>query len=89
MSDEKSWTKARDHPIHNLLGLPKGRKRLQICCPFPDHDDSSPSFSLFDDNGYKCYGCDRKGSGAVDFLMHMGYVNQEGGPSKEILEEFG
>lgn len=80
---DKSWDRARDKPIHELLGLPKGRRRIQICCPFPDHDDSSPSFSLFDDNGYKCYGCGKHGLGAIDFLVHMGFSK------KDILDEFG
>lgn len=30
-------------------------------CPFPDHHDSNPSF-LVHENGYKCYGCQRKGN---------------------------
>lgn len=30
-------------------------------CPFPDHPDEHPSF-LVHKNGYKCYGCNRKGN---------------------------
>lgn len=80
---DKSWEKARGKPIHELLGIARGRRRVQICCPFPDHDDSSPSFSLFDDQGYRCYGCGKKGFGAVDFLIDMGFSK------KDILDEFG
>lgn len=80
---DKSWKHAREQPIHDLLGVPKGRKRIQIQCPFPDHDDRSPSFSLFDDNGYKCYGCGKSGHGAVDFLIDMGFNK------KQILDEYG
>lgn len=83
MDKEKCWNKARDHPIHDLLGVPRGRRRVQLCCPFPDHDDGTPSFSLFDDNGYKCYGCGKQGHGTVDFLVDMGYSK------KDIIDEFG
>lgn len=30
-------------------------------CPFPDHPDEHPSFMVHK-NGYKCYGCNRKGN---------------------------
>jgi DNA primase len=80
---DKSWDKARSKSIHELLGIACNRRRIQICCPFPDHNDSSPSFSLFEDNGFKCYGCGKQGNGAVDFLIHMGF------DKKQILEEFG
>lgn len=37
-------------------------------CPFPDHDDSTPSFFVNEDNGfYICFGCGRSG-GVVGFL---------------------
>ena len=29
-------------------------------CPFPDHEDSTPSFSV-SERGYNCFGCGRKG----------------------------
>lgn len=31
------------------------------CCPFPDHDDSSPSFHLYPNNSAYCFGCNRGG----------------------------
>lgn len=30
-------------------------------CPYPDHDDRSPSFVVYDDNRFTCFGCGRKG----------------------------
>lgn len=32
-------------------------------CPFPDHEDRNPSFSVNVETGYfKCFGCERQGS---------------------------
>jgi len=50
------------------LGLPKfGSTR----CPFPDHEDKSPSFSI-DKSGFrwKCFGCDKHG-GSIDLVKHF------------------
>jgi DNA primase len=27
------------------------------CCPHPDHEDESPSFHIYDDRRFHCYGC--------------------------------
>ncbi|MCG8004358.1 MAG: CHC2 zinc finger domain-containing protein [Candidatus Thiodiazotropha lotti] len=42
-------------------------------CPFPDHDDNRPSFSIDGRrNSWICYGCNRKG-GAIDLVKE--YLN--------------
>lgn len=42
--------------------------RLMGRCPFPDHNDKSPSFSVTEDNQlYFCYGC-KKGGNIFTFL---------------------
>jgi DNA primase len=42
--------------------------RLMGRCPFPDHSDKSPSFSVTEDNQlYYCYGC-KKGGNVYTFL---------------------
>lgn len=50
------------------LDLPaKGSAR----CPFPDHDDKSPSFEIKQNGLYwKCYGCNASG-GSIDLVKHM------------------
>lgn len=46
----------------------KGGHRLMGRCPFPDHNDKSPSFSVSADNQlYYCYGC-KKGGNIFTFL---------------------
>jgi DNA primase len=40
-------------------------------CPFPDHRDSNPSFSVNDEMGvYNCWGCNRSGN-LLTFLMKI------------------
>jgi len=40
-------------------------------CPFPDHEDSDPSFHVYDDSCYfKCYGCGKEGD-MLDFYCLM------------------
>lgn len=58
--------------IGELIGqyteLKGGGHRLMGRCPFPDHSDKSPSFSVTEDNQlYYCYGC-KKGGNVFTFL---------------------
>lgn len=55
------------------------------CCPFPDHDDSTPSFgynSITD--AFNCYGCQRGGR-AVQYLAYLNRRNDFYQIAKEIL----
>jgi hypothetical protein len=55
-----------------------------IRCPFPDHDDTHPSFSIFRNRSggnapylFDCHGCGRKG-GPIEFLKYVdGLTNGE------------
>jgi hypothetical protein len=42
--------------------------RVVIRCPFPDHEDRTPSFNIYSDDHWYCYGCNRGGD-AFTFLM--------------------
>ncbi len=35
--------------------------KLWGCCPFPDHQDHTPSFYVYPDERFHCYGCRRHG----------------------------
>lgn len=51
--------------IEPYLEKPKlsGSENLSARCPFPDHDDHSPSFAININNGlWKCHGCNRSGN---------------------------
>jgi len=38
-------------------------------CPFPDHEDANPSFTVYPPDGFYCFGCDRGGT-AIDYIMY-------------------
>ncbi len=58
-------------PLSELIGekvsLKQKGGRYSGCCPF--HDDSSPSFYIFDDH-YYCFGCHAKGD-AITFVREQ------------------
>lgn len=68
MASEET-ARLREIKIVDILKLPdNGRKRF-IRCPF--HNERTPSFVIFPDNGFKCFGCGAHGQGAIDFVMKL------------------
>lgn len=55
--------------IHQIINLTENGRRINIRCPFPDHNDTTPSFALYPQNDYFCFGCGKTGQGAIDFIM--------------------
>lgn len=62
----------RDISIYTILGLKENGRRVSISCPFPNHSDGTPSFTLYPQNSYHCFGCKETGQGAIDFVMALG-----------------
>lgn len=51
-----------------------GQKVIGLC---PKHDDKRPSFVVFKDGGWKCFGCQISGGNAIDYCIKirgMGFV---------------
>jgi hypothetical protein len=48
-----------------------GNARAKGRCPLPDHADSEPSFYLFPESRYWCFGCSRGGD-TIDLEFHCG-----------------
>lgn len=74
---EKQIEKARNYPIEWLL--PSGGKKIGnkivYNCPFDDHRDSTPSFTVYPKtNTFVCYGCSRKGD-VITFIEDFCQVN--------------
>lgn len=67
-NDQLDIESARKYPIEDLYSgnLRKVTNRLQGLCPF--HEEKTPSFFIFPDNHFHCFGCQEHGS-AIDFLM--------------------
>jgi hypothetical protein len=64
--------RARLVPITTLYSFDKLKKngqRISACCPF--HTEKSPSFVIYPNNSYHCFGCQANGQNAVDFLIQL------------------
>ncbi len=77
MTDEKELEKLRNISIKRILGRQEDGRRIQILCPNPLHRERTPSFTIFEDNHYNCFGCGINGRGAIDFLLALGATFQE------------
>lgn len=68
----KDWEAAKDrakqHPIKDMYvgQLRRSAGRLMGKCPF--HTDDSPSFVIYANNTFHCFGCNANGD-AIDFVM--------------------
>lgn len=62
--------KARNFPLEKLYkgDLVRSGSRYKGLCPF--HEEKTPSFFIFDNNKYHCYGCQEHGN-PIDFLMKV------------------
>lgn len=40
------------------------------CCPFPFHDDRNPSFVIYPDNRFHCFGCQTNGD-VITFIQEL------------------
>lgn len=64
---------ARDFPVEDLIDTK--RIRRMWCCPF--HEEDSPSFHIYRENSWHCFGCSAHGKNAIDFVMkknNLGFV---------------
>ena len=50
--------------------LTRKGQRYWGLCPFPDHNEKTPSFSVKPEGFYYCFGCE-KGGNVVNFVMEM------------------
>lgn len=63
--------KLRDVSIYRILGIQYSGRRISIRCPLPNHRDATPSFCLYPNNSYFCFGCGTHGRGAIDFCRDL------------------
>jgi hypothetical protein len=64
------------------IELTRSGKQWKALCPFPDHMDTSPSFFVYSDGGFHCFGCGAHGSLEdiytyfdVDFRYHYSRID--------------
>lgn len=64
---DEDVARAKEYPLADLFeGKLFGRKRMYGNCPF--HSDRTPSFYIFPDNRFKCFGCQVHGT-PIDYVM--------------------
>jgi len=64
---DETISRAREVPLESLIPDLKLRSgKLIRCCPF--HEEGTPSFTVFKDNHYYCFGCGAKGN-PIDWVM--------------------
>jgi DNA primase len=61
----------RDIRIHSIIDCSDNGRRISIRCPI--HNEKTPSFVLYSDNSFHCFGCGANGQGAIDFCIALGY----------------
>ncbi len=59
-------------PIQQILGTPHLNRPIQIKCPNPKHfKDRTPSFTIYPNGGFHCFGCRVHGKNGLDFLINV------------------
>jgi hypothetical protein len=64
--------------------------KWQARCPLPDHDDKTPSFFVFSDGRWRCFGCSRGGDVVDLYMIVNDYPEDEAHiAAATLLMEFG
>jgi hypothetical protein len=71
-------------------GMSEVGDKWRARCPLPDHDDKTPSFFVFADGRWRCFGCSRSGD-VVDLYMIINDYPEEDAhiAAATLLLEFG
>jgi hypothetical protein len=65
------WSVAR------VLGQNGSARRWQTTCPLPDHQDETPSFTVYPNETWYCFGCNRTGD-AIDLYAALHQLDLAG-----------
>jgi len=80
MISKEDIDRARSVRIEKILGIDIATRRTCINCPI--HGERTPSFYIYPDGSYHCFGkCSKGGQNAIDFLIELG------ASFKEAVEE--
>lgn len=80
---KKAEIQIREVVAHYVQLPNRARPWSLIPCPFPDHQDKTSSFMIYDKtNTCKCFGCHKWWS-AIDFIMHF-----EGCSLRDAIQKF-
>jgi len=77
-----------DYPTtHTVIGINNNGRRLSIRCPTRTHSDSTPSFMVYPDGSFHCFGCGVSGFNGLDFLIKV--LGNSYGESMDYLRDKG
>jgi len=70
--ESEDLERLREIKIHTILDISNNMwyRRQSFRCPF--HNEKTPSFVLYPDGSYHCFGCGKNGKNSIDFLIDMG-----------------
>lgn len=68
--------------------LKSSEKTLRGCCPFPDHQDDAPSFHVYPDERFHCFGCRRHGD-VTDLWAGVQGIEPGIEAALDLAREFG
>lgn len=77
MNNLNDIEKYRAIPLTEVLGVKETGRRITIRCPIHVGTGKTPSFNIYPDGGYKCYGCGASGRNAIDLCMALGFSFKE------------
>lgn len=77
-------------PAGRRTGLKRSGDRWVGLCPLPDHDEKTPSFTVYeeDERGWFCYGCSRGGD-VLDLWMLANGHAEKWTALVELAHEYG
>ena len=84
-SDDAALRSIPTETYVELLTRTEFRGRFALC-PFPDHEDKTPSFRALPDGGFVCFGCGRKGGSIIDFGELWFGITARGDGFKELRQ---
>ncbi|MDQ3302563.1 MAG: CHC2 zinc finger domain-containing protein, partial [Actinomycetota bacterium] len=70
------------------LDLVRSGNTVKCRCPYPDHEDKDPSFYLYPDRRFHCYGCGRHGD-VVDFWAVVKGLRPGIEAALDLAQEYG
>jgi len=66
---EDELNRLREVSLHRVLTLKENGRKVFINCPF--HGEKTPSFCIYPDNSYHCFGCGKNGQNSLDFMVEL------------------
>jgi hypothetical protein len=70
-------------------GWRRAGERRVARCPLPGHEDRSPSFTVYPDGGWHCFGACQRGGDVVDLAQLAWAIDRADVAAAEVLLSFG